>query len=260
MVKAIEDPDTNRMDLSDKELFELYQKEPSLEIRNEIVERYLYLVDILIKRYLNKGIEYDDLYQVGALALIRAVERFDVSKGYEFGSFLTPTVLGEIKKHFRDKGWALKVPRKIQDISLKLGSTKEYLTQKLGRNPKVPEIAEYIGCTEEEVLQAMEVAATFQSESLSKSYNTGKDDYLLTIEDLLGEEDQGFHNLEMKDFVDTILQKMNIVERKIFERRFLENQKQVEIAKELQVSQMTISRMEKKIVNKFKLEMSKMES
>lgn len=94
--------------MRDKELFLAYSKNKDIETRNRIVEKYLYMVDILIKKYLGKGVEYDDLYQVGALALISAVERFDPEKGFEFSSFATPTILGEIKKYFRDKGWSVK--------------------------------------------------------------------------------------------------------------------------------------------------------
>ena len=222
---SLEDKNIEELQLlSDKELFEMYGENSDIHIRNLIVQRYLYLVDILIKRYLNKGIEYDDLYQVGSLALIKAVERFDVRKGYEFGSFLTPTVLGEIKKHFRDKGWSLKVPRKIQEISLKLIKAKEDLSKQLQRNPIIREIADYIGCTEEEVLQAMEVATSFKSESFNKYYNTGKDGTELTLENLLGEEDKNYHQIEMKDFILTIFNTMNYAEKKIFEMRFLDKQ------------------------------------
>ena len=99
-----------------------YKKNPTIELRNQIVEDHLYMVDILIRKYLNKGVDYDDLYQVGALALVQAVERFDPSKGYEFSSFATPTILGEIKKYFRDKQWSLKVPRRLKEISAKVQS------------------------------------------------------------------------------------------------------------------------------------------
>ena len=98
-----------------KEMFRKYRETGDKEIRNRIVEEHLYMVDILIRKYLNKGMEYDDLYQVGAMALINAVERFDPEKGFEFSSFATPTILGEIKKHFRDTGWSMKVPRKLKE-------------------------------------------------------------------------------------------------------------------------------------------------
>ena len=131
--------------MRDKELFLAYSKNKDIETRNRIVEKYLYMVDILIKKYLGKGVEYDDLYQVGALALISAVERFDPEKGFEFSSFATPTILGEIKKYFRDKGWSVKVPRHMKEISSSMGPVKEDLTSKLGRKPTVAEIAEAMG-------------------------------------------------------------------------------------------------------------------
>ena len=99
----------------EQDLFIAYKNNPNnIEIRNQIVEKYLYMVDILIRKYLGKGVDYDDLYQVGALALVSAVERFDPEKGFEFKSFATPTILGEIKKYFRDKQWSLKVPRRMR--------------------------------------------------------------------------------------------------------------------------------------------------
>jgi RNA polymerase sigma-B factor len=103
-------------ELNNKELFEKYKQDRSIETRNEIVQKYLYIVDILIRKYLNKGVEYDDLYQVGSMALVFAVERFDIEKGFEFTSFATPTVIGEIKRYFRDKGWAMKVPRRLKEL------------------------------------------------------------------------------------------------------------------------------------------------
>ena len=139
-----------------QELFDQYRKTGDVSIRNEIVESYLYMVDILIRKYLNKGVEYDDLYQVGAMALISAVERFDPSKGYEFSSFATPTIIGEIKKYFRDKEWSVKVPRRMKEMAGKIQSAKEELSNRLQRNPTIPEIAEFTGFSEEDVLQATE--------------------------------------------------------------------------------------------------------
>ena len=131
-----------------QELFDQYRKTGDVSIRNEIVESYLYMVDILIRKYLNKGVEYDDLYQVGAMALISAVERFDPSKGYEFSSFATPTIIGEIKKYFRDKEWSVKVPRRMKEMAGKIQSAREELSNRLQRNPTIPEIAEFTGFSE----------------------------------------------------------------------------------------------------------------
>ena len=116
-----------------------------------LVEDHLYMVEILIRKYLGKGVEYDDLYQVGALALVSAVERFDPDKGFEFSSFATPTILGEIKKYFRDKQWSLKVPRRLKEISAKVQDAKEKLSTELGKNPTIPEIARFTGLSDEPV-------------------------------------------------------------------------------------------------------------
>jgi RNA polymerase sigma factor (sigma-70 family) len=142
---------------NNKELFEKYQETRSIELRNKIVEKYLYIVDILIKKYLNKGVDYEDLYQVGSMALVFAVERYDVSKGYEFTSFATPTIIGEIKRYFRDKGWAVKVPRRLKEISAQIPPAKEYLYGKLNRTPTIKELSEYLGI--EEGLKAITINA-----------------------------------------------------------------------------------------------------
>ena len=134
--------------MMEQDLFIQYKKNPSIELRNKIVEKYLYMVDILIRKYLGKGVDYDDLYQVGALALVSAVERFDPDRGFEFSSFATPTILGEIKKYFRDKQWSLKVPRRLKEIAAKVQEAKEELYSKYQRKPTVEEIAKETGYTE----------------------------------------------------------------------------------------------------------------
>ena len=122
--------------MQNKELFKEYYSTRDRELRNKLVEDHLYMVDILIKKYLGKGVDYDDLYQVGAMALISAVERFNPEKGFEFSSFATPTILGEIKKYFRDKGWSVKVPRHMKELSSSMPRVKEELTIELGRTPQ----------------------------------------------------------------------------------------------------------------------------
>ena len=139
--------------MTDMDLFLDYRNDPTIEKRNELVEKHLYMVDILIKKYLGKGVEYDDLYQVASLALVSAVERFDPEKGFEFSTFATPTILGEIKKYFRDKQWSLKVPRRLKEIAAKVQETKEDLAGKLLRQPTVKEIAEATGIEEEQIIE-----------------------------------------------------------------------------------------------------------
>ena len=140
--------------MTNREKFTEYKKNPTIELRNEIVEDHLYMVDILIRKYLNKGVEYDDLYQVGALALVQAVERFDPDRGFEFSSFATPTILGEIKKYFRDKQWSLKVPRRLKEISSKIQEVKDELYLEYRRAPTVAEMAKATGFTEEQIIEA----------------------------------------------------------------------------------------------------------
>ncbi len=158
------------------ELFDRYKETGDINIRNEIVEKYLYMVEVLIRKYLNKGVDYDDLYQVGAMALVSAVERFDPSKGFEFSSFATPTILGEIKKYFRDKEWILKVPRRQKEISLKIPAAKEELYEKLGRAPTVAELSEHLGYSEEDILQAIESGQAYGAYSLNQTFDENGED------------------------------------------------------------------------------------
>lgn len=235
-----------------KELFELYSKNNDREIRNEIVNRNLYIAELLSKKYIGRGIEYDDIFQVASLALIYAVERFDISKGYEFSSFATPTIVGEIKRHFRDKGWAIKVPRKTQELSLKINEAREKLQMELGAVPKVRDIANYLNTTEEEIMEAMEASQLFSVRSLDLIKENNDNDSEMSFADILGDEDKNFTNIENYDFIKRFLDDLSDVERKIVKGRFFDNKTQVIIAKELDLSQMTISRIEKKVILKLK--------
>lgn len=240
-------------EISNKELFDRYRETRSIELRNEIVERYLYIVDILIKKYLNKGVDYDDLYQVGSMALVFAVERYDASKGYEFTSFATPTIIGEIKRYFRDKGWAIKVPRRLKEISAQISPAKEYLYGRLNRIPTIAELAEYLGYTEEEILEAMEGGQAYSTYSLNQTFDEGGDEGEgAVLEKYTGRDEQGYHSFENAELIKTVMMDLSDKEQDIFKRRFFKNETQQDIAEDLGVSQMTISRLEKKIREKFK--------
>jgi len=241
------------------ELFDEYAKTGSVETRNKIVELYLYMVDILIRKYLNKGVEYDDLYQVAAMALVSAVDRFDTNKGFEFTSFAAPTVLGEIKKYFRDKEWSLKVPRRLKEISTKIPAAKEELYMKTQRTPTVSELASHMKCSEEELLEAMESSKAYGAYSLSQPIfeNGDEGDKDFYIEKFTAVEDKGYNNLEYEEIIRNVVINLNEKEKQIFRKRFIENKTQTEIAKEIKVSQMTISRAEKNIKTKFLKELHK---
>lgn len=244
--------------MTTKEKFEQFHKTGDIALRNELVEEHLYLVDILIRKYLNKGVDYDDLYQVAALALVSAVNRFDPTKGFEFSTFVTPTILGEIKKYFRDKEWMVKVPRRLKEIGAKIPHAKDELQLKLQRAPLVSEIAEYMGHSEEEIIEAMEGARAYSTYSLDRTYeDSGEEGESAVLEKYTAVEDKGYTMIEYDEIIKNVLGKLSEEDQLIFKMRFLENKTQAEIADMLNVSQMTISRAEKAIKEKFKKHFNK---
>ena len=237
-----------------------YRNDPTVEKRNKLVEDHLYMVDILIRKYLGKGVDYDDLYQVGALALVNAVERFDPTKGYEFSSFATPTILGAIKKYFRDKEWSLKVPRRMKEIAAKVQEVHDDLHLKLARRPTAAEIAEATGFSEEQIIEAMESSHAYNAYSLDQSFDeAGEDGESAFLEKYTGFEEAGYKQVELSEIIHSVLDKMSEQDRYIFRERFIYNRSQADIAKTLGVSQMTISRAEKRIVEKMRKELKEEE-
>lgn len=253
--KAKQSADTKKME--SKKLFKIYSETRDPLVREDIIHRHIYIAEILSKKYSNRGIDYDDIYQVACLGLVYAVDRFDISKGYEFSSFATPTIIGEIKKHFRDKGWTIRVPRRIQELSQKINLARNTLNQKLQRIPRVEEIADYLDVTTEEVLEAMEASKVYTPQSLDTPYESDGEDKETTLGDLVGSEDKSFLEIENNDFLEIIINKLNDVEKKIIEYRYFQRKTQVDIAAELGISQMTVSRVEKKIMERFRLELQK---
>ncbi|MGI6203831.1 MAG: SigB/SigF/SigG family RNA polymerase sigma factor [Anaerovoracaceae bacterium] len=244
--------------MTEKEMFREYRKTRDIELRNRLVEDHLYMVDILIKKYLGKGVERDDLYQVGAMALISAVDRFDPEKGFEFSSFATPTIIGEIKKYFRDKGWSMKVPRRLKEISVAIPGARERLSARLGRTPTVKEIADYMGLQEDDILQAMESSLAYGTYSLNQTFDDDSEDSgHARFEKYASKEERGYDSLEDREIIENVLDKLSDTHKYIFKKRFIEEKSQAEIAKDLGVSQMTVSRAEKTIRDKFRAEFAK---
>lgn len=242
----------NSKTIKNQDLFLQYHEKRDIEIRNQIFDKYKYMAEIISRKYINKGIEHDDIFQIACMGLIYAIERFDITKGFEFTSFATPTILGEIKKYFRDKGWAIKVPRKIQEISKKVNEINNTLGIQLNRAPTIKEIAAYINASEEEVLEAFEAGKMFNSQSLDEKFDSSSEDSDLSLMDIVGHDDNHFVSIENEDFIQKSMDKLNELERKIIIKRFYSNKTQSEIAKELNISQMTVSRIEKKIFGKIK--------
>ena len=229
-----------------------------IEARNKLVESHLYLADILIRKFRGKGVECDDLYQVAAMALVSVADRFDPSLGFAFSTFATPTILGEIKKYFRDKGWSVKMPRRLKENASALQNVRETLTAQLGRPPLVPELAEAMQISEQDVLEAMEGSLAYSAYSLNKNFeDEGEEGENSIFEKYTAEKDKGYEGLEYREIIGTVLKNLSNTNRYIFKKRFIEEKSQAEIAQMLGVSQMTISRAEKKIKEKFAEELRK---
>ena len=247
--------------MTDMELFQQYKENPTVEKRNDLVEKYLYMVDILIRKYLGKGVEYDDLYQVGALALVQAVERFDPEKGFEFSTFATPTILGEIKKYFRDKQWSLKVPRRLKEVATKVQEVKENLAAELQRQPTTSELAEATGLPEDQIIEALDSAQAYATYSLDKTFeDSGEDGDTPYLERYTGFDEVGYDRVEIGEIIEKVMDTFDEQYKYIFRERFINNKSQSAIAEELGVSQMTISRAEKNMVQKFRTELKRGEA
>ncbi|QHI72255.1 SigB/SigF/SigG family RNA polymerase sigma factor [Aminipila terrae] len=240
--------------MMNQEAFLQYRQSRSVDIRNQLVEAYLYMVEILIRKYMNKGVDYDDLYQVGAMALVSAVDRFDPDRGFEFSSFATPTILGEIKKYFRDKEWSVKVPRRTKEISLKIPAAKEELTEKLGRTPTVDELAAHLNLSNEEIIEAVESGKAYATYSLNQAADPEE---MVTFDKFASIEEKGYSSIEDFEVIKAVFKTLKDKEKIVFRLRYLENKTQAEIAEILGVSQMTISRAEKNIRKKFHEELNR---
>lgn len=234
---------------NDEPLFKSYEKDKSVDNRNRIVDKYLYLADIISKKFVNRGIDYEDLYQIACIALIKAVERFDVNVGVKFVSFATPTIIGEIKRFFRDKASVIRIPRRLYEVYQKVNQAKDVLTQQLKRVPRVDEIAHYLNIDEETVLEIAESGNIYNMQSFNQ--NAFNDDDL-ELHETIGEEDSTFERVENRDFLLKSLEKFNIAEKEFIKMRYFSNKTQKEIAVKLGVSQMYISRLEKKVLERFR--------
>lgn len=171
------------------DLFVEFKNTKSVEVRNEIVKKYLYLAEIIAKKFVNRGVDYEDIYQVASIALIKAVERFDVDKGVKFTSFATPTVIGEIKRFFRDKASVIRIPRRIYEVYQKVTHAREILTQELSRPPRIDEIAKYLNISEETVMEIIESNNAYNMQSFDQNVYNDDD---LELHETIGEEDTTF--------------------------------------------------------------------
>jgi RNA polymerase sigma-B factor len=210
--------------------------------RDALVEQHLPLVEHLARRFRNRGEPYDDLVQVATIGLIKSVDRFDLERGVEFSTYATPTIVGEIKRHFRDKGWAVRVPRRLQELRLSLASATSELSQKQGRSPTVSELAAHLKITDEEVLEGLESANAYSTLSLDAG-DSGSGDEPMPVAETLGVEDEGLEGVAYRESLKPMLEQLPPREKKILMLRFFKNMTQSEIAAEIGISQMHVSRL-----------------
>jgi RNA polymerase sigma-B factor len=229
-----------------RELFERISELPAddeerLRIRGELVELHLPLVEYLARRFRNRGEWLDDLTQVATIGLIKSIDRFDLERGVEFSTYATPTIVGEIKRHFRDKGWAVRVPRRLQELKLALTKAIGDLAQRLGRAPTVAELAAHLQMSEEDVLEGLESANAYSTVSLDAP-DSGDEDAPAVAESL-GMVDDALEGVEYRESLKPLLERLPPREKRILLLRFFGNMTQSQIATELGISQMHVSRL-----------------
>jgi RNA polymerase sigma-B factor len=209
--------------------------------REALVHLHLALVDHCARRFRNRGEPFEDLVQVGTIGLIKSVDRFDTDRGVEFSTYATPTIIGEIKRYFRDKGWAIRVPLRLQELRMQISASAAELTQSLGRSPTPRELAEAIGCSVEEIVEGMESSNAYATLSLDATDDS--DDGGQSMLDAIGIDDEALAQVEIRESVKPLLDSLPPREKTILLLRFFKNMTQSQIATEIGVSQMHVSRL-----------------
>ena len=225
-----------------RELFYRYKQKGDTEARDQLIVNHLNLVRFLASKFKNRGESLEDLVQVGTIGLIKAIDRFEPDRGLEFTTYATPTIMGEIKRHFRDKGWSVRVPRRLQELSAKVNQVTDELTNQLQRSPSVEEIAEHLGTTVDEVLEAMESSSAYSSVPLEGGGAT-EDEESPSVIDHYATEDADLAASDDRIVLEEAIADFSPRERDVIHMRFVDGLTQVEIAERLGVSQVQVSRL-----------------
>jgi RNA polymerase sigma-B factor len=240
---------------SDKVLLRRYHQEGDLAARKQLIEQYMSLVRSLARRYAYRGEQLEDLVQIGAIGLIKAIDRFDLNRGVELTTYATPNIIGEIKRHFRDRGWSVRVPRGLQELNIQLSRLLEELTVEHGRSPTIPELAKAAKVTDEEVLEALESGRAYTS--LSLSVGAGQDDEgELDPLESLGTEEPRYEVSEHLAMLAPGFRALDERERRILHLRFFEGLTQSQIAQQVGISQMHVSRLIRRSLEKIREEIA----
>jgi RNA polymerase sigma-B factor len=227
---------------SDRRLFERFFDDRDPVDRDAIIERFLPLARQLAARYQRPEEPFDDVFQVACFGLVKAVDRFDADRGVAFSSYAVPTIMGEIKRHFRDRTWAVRVPRDLQDLALRVDRVADGLTRELGRAPTVDEVAASIDAHSEDILEAMQASSAYRATSLETPRAGGDDDPGDTLGDTVGITDDGFLRAEQRAVLHALLRSLTPREREVVRLRFEEDLTQAAIGERIGVSQMQVSR------------------
>jgi RNA polymerase sigma-B factor len=241
--------------INDKILLRRYHEEGDLAAREQLIEQYMSLVRSLARRYSYRGEQFEDLVQIGAIGLIKAIDRFDLERGVELTTYATPNIIGEIKRHFRDKGWAVRVPRGLQELSVQLSRLMDQLTVQLSRSPTIAELAKASGSTEEQVLEALESGRAYSSLSLSSGGGADGEDDLDPLESI-GTEEPQYAVSEDRAVLAPGFRALDDRERKILQLRFFEGLTQSQIAAHVGISQMHVSRLIRRSLEKIRAEIA----
>ena len=231
------------------ELFKRYKESGDIKIRNQIAEKYLYIADILAKKFVGRGVEYDDLKQVASYALLRGIDRFDPDMGMQFTTFITPTITGEIKNYFRDKSRIVKLPRKLGEISAAVKKYSAEYEAKEGEKPSVRRIAEGLSLREEDVIRALEVGGTVSLDSMTTG-SDGETD--LSLYGLLADGEDEYEDFEIREALRVAMREFSAPEKALVKYRYVDELSQSETAQRLGRSQMYVSRLERKILERLK--------
>jgi RNA polymerase sigma-B factor len=241
--------------INDKILLRRYHEDGDLAAREQLIEQYMSLVRSLARRYSYRGEQFEDLVQIGAIGLIKAIDRFDLERGVELTTYATPNIIGEIKRHFRDKGWSVRVPRGLQELNVQLSRLMDQLTVQLSRSPTIPELAKASGSTEEEVLEALESGRAYSSLSLSSGGGADGEEDLDPLESI-GTEEHQYEVSEDRAVLAPGFRALDERERKILQLRFFDGLTQSQIAAHVGISQMHVSRLIRRSLEKIRAEIA----
>jgi RNA polymerase sigma-B factor len=251
VIGEVETSKQKTVELSDA-LFARFEQTRDPSVREQLIHLHMNLVHFLARKYINRGEPLEDLTQVGTIGLMNAIDRFDPTRGIRFATYATPTILGEIRRYFRDRGWAVKVPRRLQEVNLAATRAADSLTGSLGRPPTVKEIAAAIDSTEEETIEALELGSIYEPASLDSEIDSDQENSHTVLADYVGREDSEIDSMDLRARLEDALSRLSSRERSIIQLRFFSGMSQVDVAKKLSISQMHVSRLQQRALAKLR--------